>query len=69
MSCSSDLTLKVWDATSEYKNTKTLYGHDHSVSSVRFLPSDDFIVSASRDRSIRLWEVSSGSVSRPSARP
>ena len=61
MSCSSDLTIKLWNAIDEYKNTKTLYGHDHSVSSVRFMPGDDYIVSASRDRSIRIWEVANGS--------
>lgn len=46
----------------DYKNIKTLFGHDHSVSSVRFMPSDDQIVSASRDKSIRLWDVSNGFV-------
>ena len=62
VSCSSDLTLKIWDTLNEWKNIKTLYGHDHSISSARFLPSDDFIVSASRDRTIRVWEVASGYV-------
>ena len=66
VSCSSDLTLKIWDVANDYKNTKSLFGHDHSVSSVRFLPSDDVIVSASRDKSIRLWEVASGFVVAPS---
>jgi platelet-activating factor acetylhydrolase IB subunit alpha len=58
--CSSDLTVKLWDTSNEYKNTKTLYGHDHSVSAVRFLPSGDFLVSASRDRTIKVWEVATG---------
>lgn len=62
VSCSSDLTLKIWDTNNDWKNVKTLYGHDHSISSARFLPNDDFIVSASRDRTIRVWEVASGSV-------
>ena len=52
----------IWDTLNEWKNIKTLYGHDHSISSARFLPSDDFIVSASRDRTIRVWEVASGYV-------
>lgn len=60
VSCSSDLTLKIWDTNNDWKNVKTLYGHDHSISSAKFLPNDDFIVSASRDRTIRVWEVSSG---------
>lgn len=68
VSCSSDLTLKIWDTLNEWKNIKTLYGHDHSISTARFLPSDDFIVSASRDRTIRVWEVASGCVIIPSSR-
>lgn len=47
----------------DYKCIKTLYGHDHSVSSVTFLPSGDKIVSASRDKTIKVWEFASGYVS------
>lgn len=65
MSCSSDLTIKLWDTSNEWKNVRTLHGHDHSISSARFMPNDDFIVSASRDRTIRIWEVSSGCVPPP----
>lgn len=35
-------------------------GHDHNVSSVSFVPSGDFIISASRDKSMKIWEVSTG---------
>ncbi len=38
-SCSSDLTIKLWDPSDEYKNIRTLPGHDHSISSIRFIPS------------------------------
>ncbi|KAG0142290.1 hypothetical protein CROQUDRAFT_662725 [Cronartium quercuum f. sp. fusiforme G11] len=57
VSCSSDLTLKLWDCSNNYRCTKTLYDHDHSVSSCRFMPGDTHIVSASRDQTIKLWEV------------
>lgn len=60
VSCSSDFTIKLWDTNNDWKNIRTLHGHDHSISSARFMPSDDMIVSASRDRTIRIWEVSSG---------
>ncbi len=30
-SCSSDLTIKLWDPSDEYKNIRTLLGHEHSV--------------------------------------
>jgi platelet-activating factor acetylhydrolase IB subunit alpha len=67
-SCSSDLTIKLWDPSDEYKNIRTLPGHDHSVSAVRFVPSGaagspssgNLLVSASRDKSLRIWDVSTG---------
>lgn len=39
-----------------------LLGHDHNVSSVTFVPSGDHIVSSSRDKTIKMWEVSTGYV-------
>ena len=33
-------------------------GHDHNVSSVTFTPSGDHIISCSRDKTIKIWEVS-----------
>jgi platelet-activating factor acetylhydrolase IB subunit alpha len=67
-SCSSDLTIKLWDPAEEYKNIRTLPGHDHSVSSIRFIPSGaagaplsgNLLASASRDKSIRIWDVTTG---------
>lgn len=59
-SCSSDMTIKVWDTNDDWKNVKTLFGHDHTVSAVRFLPGDDFVVSAGRDRTIRVWDIKTG---------
>ncbi|KAG1441683.1 hypothetical protein G6F56_011369 [Rhizopus delemar] len=60
LSCSADLTIKVWDINNDYKCIKTLYGHDHNISSVAYLPSGDIIVSSSRDRTIKLWDAASG---------
>ena len=67
-SCSSDLTIKLWDPSDEYKNIRTLPGHDHSVSAVRFIPSGaagspssgNLLVSASRDQTLKIWDVSTG---------
>jgi platelet-activating factor acetylhydrolase IB subunit alpha len=59
VTCSSDLFIKIWDSQNEWKNTKTFIGHEHSVSSVKFMPGDQFIVSASRDRTIRIFDVAS----------
>ena len=60
-SCSSDLTIKIWDPVGEYKNIRTLAGHDHSVSAVRFIPSTgNLLVSASRDSTLKIWDVNTG---------
>lgn len=67
-SCSSDLTIKLWDPSDEYKNIRTLPGHDHSISSIRFVPSGaagaplsgNTLVSASRDQTLRIWDVTTG---------
>lgn len=36
------------------------YRHEHNVSSVVFLPSSDFVLSASRDKLIKLWDIANG---------
>ena len=66
-SCSSDLTIKLWDPANDYKNVRTLQGHDHSISTVRFIPPGaanasfgNFLVSASGDHTIKLWDVTTG---------
>lgn len=63
-SCSSDLTIKLWDPANDYQNIRTLAGHDHSVSAVRFIPSGgspkNLLVSASRDMSLKIWDVTNG---------
>ncbi|KAF1981056.1 nuclear distribution protein nudF [Aulographum hederae CBS 113979] len=67
-SCGSDLTIKLWDPADEYKNIRNLQGHDHSVSAVRFIPSGatgapasgNLLVSASRDKTLRIWDVTTG---------
>lgn len=67
-SCSTDLTIKLWDPSDEYKNIRTLPGHDHSISSIRFIPSGaagaplsgNTLVSASRDKTLRIWDVTTG---------
>lgn len=43
----------------EYKFTKSS-GHDHNVSSISFVPSGDHLISSSRDKTIKMWEVSTG---------
>lgn len=59
-SCSSDLTIKLWNPADGYKNIRTLQGHDHIVSAVRFIPNGSLLASASKDMDIRLWDVTNG---------
>eukprot|EP01089_Gocevia_fonbrunei_P017206 TRINITY_DN550_c0_g2_i2.p1 TRINITY_DN550_c0_g2~~TRINITY_DN550_c0_g2_i2.p1 ORF type:complete len:492 (+),score=107.20 TRINITY_DN550_c0_g2_i2:47-1477(+) len=63
-SASSDLTIKIWTvpATTESGSsaTKTLHGHEHTVSGVRWLPGDSGLVSCSRDKTVRIWDWPSG---------
>ena len=54
VSSSSDLTIKLWDANNDFQNCKTFNGHDHNVSYVNFLGTDN-LISCSRDRTIKLW--------------
>ncbi|ORZ38087.1 Lissencephaly-1 [Catenaria anguillulae PL171] len=63
--CSADLSIKLWDVANDYANTKTLYGHDHSVSSVAFLPPNNTVlVSASRDKTVKFWDLANGYCTR-----
>lgn len=66
-SCSSGLTIKLWDSSDEHTNIFfTLPGHDHSGSEVQFVlsgaagspPSGNLLISASRDKFWRIWDIS-----------
>ncbi|KAJ1850091.1 Lissencephaly-1 [Coemansia sp. RSA 2708] len=59
VTCSADLTLRVWDVADEYKCVRTLHGHDHCVSAVCFVGPDK-LASASRDKTVKLWELATG---------
>ncbi|RDA89416.1 hypothetical protein CP532_6264 [Ophiocordyceps camponoti-leonardi (nom. inval.)] len=64
-SCSSDLTIKLWDPAAGYNNIRTLQGHEHSISAVRFIPPSsgkyaNMLVSASGDQNIKIWDTATG---------
>lgn len=59
-SCSADLTIKIYDGSS-YNNIRTLTGHDHTISSIKFSPvKPQILYSVSRDRNVKIWDVISG---------
>lgn len=63
-SCSSDLAIKVWDGDSN-SQIRILTGHDHTVSSIAFLPSKpEILYSVSRDKSTKTWDLTNGYCTR-----
>lgn len=54
------MAIKLWNLQA-YIVQKTLTGHEHEVSGLAFIPSHaDFLISCSRDQSIRVWDTLSG---------
>ncbi|GEQ69752.1 hypothetical protein JCM33374_g3426 [Metschnikowia sp. JCM 33374] len=59
-SCSSDLTIKIWEGDS-FKHVRTLTGHEHTISSIAFSPSIPHqLYSVSRDKSVKIWDLTNG---------
>lgn len=60
--CSSDRTIKLWNADDQFSEIRTLSGHQRWVWDCAFSADSAYLVTASSDKSARLWEVSSGDV-------
>ena len=61
VSCSSDLSIKIWNVDKDYQCVKTMRGHEHNVSRVTFLTNNcDTVISCSRDNTVKFWEVRTG---------
>lgn len=61
LSCSSDGTIKLWDAQTG-QCLKTFTGHTDLVSQVDFSPDNKSIISCSRDGTMKVWSLSSGEI-------
>lgn len=66
--CSADTRVLLWDFNPEsetkYKVVKSLLGHDHTVSACCWSGNGELLFTASRDKSIKMWEVSTGHVKK-----
>ncbi|KAK6460145.1 WD40-repeat-containing domain protein [Scheffersomyces coipomensis] len=59
-SCSADLSIKIWNG-SNYRHIRTLTGHEHTVSSIVFSPTNPVILySVSRDNTLKVWNLIDG---------
>eukprot|EP01083_Nonionella_stella_P240605 841002_1 len=62
ISCSSDGTCKIWDASNQYKLQllSVLTGHTHSVIDCDLFMSSSgrYLVTASRDETVKVWNIS-----------
>ena len=60
LSSSDDMSIKLWDWEKNWAAVRTYEGHAHYVMQVRFNPKDsNTFASASLDRSVKVWSVSS----------
>jgi len=60
VSGSTDTTIIIWDISNEFKITEILKGHENSVNSIAIYQEN--IVSASSDKSIKIWSKFMGKI-------
>jgi WD40 repeat protein len=53
-------TVRIWNGLSEMETVPALRGHEGPIKSVAFHHSGKFIISGSDDKTVRIWNVSSG---------
>ena len=54
-----DDTIQVWNAAT-LQFVRRLEGHDDSITSLDFHPSESWLLSASQDQSVRMWDLETG---------
>ena len=57
LDCSDDQTVRIWNWQSR-QCISVLTGHNHYVMCAQFHPSEDMVVSASLDQTVRVWDIS-----------
>ena len=62
LSCSDDMSIKLWDWEKAWQCTQTFEGHVHCATAAHWNPKDSTIfASCSLDRTFKVWGVSAGS--------
>jgi len=56
VSCGSDKLIFLWDVTSGQAIRK-FTGHDRKINAVAFGPKEDLLLSASHDKTVRVWDM------------
>ncbi len=61
LSCSDDMSIKMWDWDKNFDCVQVFEGHSHYVMMVRINPRDtNTFASASLDKSIKVWGLTAG---------
>ena len=58
--CSSDLSIKVWDVENGFSCLQNLMGHEKVVSAISFADGKQQLVSCSHDETIKVWNIEGG---------
>jgi platelet-activating factor acetylhydrolase IB subunit alpha len=64
-SCSTDLSIKLWEFSQSYTCLRTLRGHDHTISAVRFIPQPSLFSSDTNNNNKSNGQNTPGSRSNP----
>jgi WD40 repeat protein len=62
VTCGDDGKIKLWDTAGN--NIWTITGHMNYIGCVRFSSDGNYIISASRDKTVKIWNASDGSIVR-----
>ena len=59
LSCSDDLSIKLWDWENNWKEINTYDDHEHYIMDMSLNPKDsNLFASASLDKTIKIWHIS-----------